>query len=224
MRDYFGALAARTLQPEQGVRPRHRVRWEEAPQPPVDGFAAISREAIAGAPRPSEPAEGERPPRSNRRSNAEADPSGNEPLTTRSGRDHTVRERTTDHDESKIAASAAMPHPAVRTAEPPVQVRSERVDRGSGHVPAIKRPGIEDGRVNAVAASRGTERALHVPTRLSVRDRERAASEPAIRIHIGRVDVRAVTTAVPGPPASRESKRALMSLDEYVQKRDRGAS
>lgn len=222
MRDYFGALVARTLQPELGVRPRHRVRWEDVPEPPADAFAAISREAIARDARPNEQVEGERPPRSNRRSHAETDSAGNEPRT-RSERDHSVRKRTTDHDEMKIAASAAMPHPAVPT-EPAVQIRSARAASGSGHVPTIKRPGIADGRPPAAAALRGTERALQVPTRLSARDRERTASEPAIRIHIGRVDVRAVTAAVPAPPAPRESKRALMSLDEYVQKRDRGAS
>jgi len=38
--------------------------------------------------------------------------------------------------------------------------------------------------------------------------------------------VRALTAVVPGssPPTSGDSKRALMSLDEYVQKRDRGVS
>ena len=32
MSDYFAALAARTLQPELGVQPRQRVRWEDVPE------------------------------------------------------------------------------------------------------------------------------------------------------------------------------------------------
>jgi hypothetical protein len=61
------------------------------------------------------------------------------------------------------------------------------------------------------------------PPRIAVRDRPQTASDPVVRIHIGRVDVRAVMAAPPRP-APRDRRQRLTTLDEYVLKRERGSS
>ena len=117
----------------------------------------------------------------------------------------------------------ATPRPTVRALEPTIQVRFEPVAARPGDAPG-KSPVAGD-RARTTARASGIERERPLLTPPSARERESRA-EPAIRIHIGRVDVRAVTATVAAssPSASRDSKRALMSLDEYVQKRDRGVS
>ena len=222
MADYFAALAARTLRPEPSVQPRQRVPWEVVAEPVADAFPASEKRIVDGA-RPSVPDEGEPPRRSRRKSTAESSPPESEPVARRPGRGRGRRKRASDQADTH-AAAASTPHPTVRALEPAVQVRFERVAARPGDPPG-KRPGVATERTGAAARASGIERARPLPTRLSARERESTA-EPAIRIHITRVDVRAVTTAAPGssPPASRAGQRALMSLDEYVQKRDRGGS
>jgi hypothetical protein len=222
MADYFAALAARTLRPELSVQPRQRVRWEEAADPLADALSATVKK-IAHSTRPSVSDEGEPNRRSGRKSAAEDTPADSEQSLPQPRHERRKRKGAGDHEDTN-AATASTPHPTVRAVEPAVQVRLERVAARPGNAPG-KSPTVAGEHAGATARASGIEHTRLVPTRLSTRERESTA-EPAIRIHIGRVDVRAVTTAVPGssPPASRDSKRALMSLDEYVQKRDRGVS
>jgi hypothetical protein len=122
-----------------------------------------------------------------------------------------------------MVAMASTPHPTVRVLEPVADVRLERVADPPGDA-AGSNPAVRGGGRAAAPRSGGIERARPLPARRPGRERE-AAAEPAIRIHIGRVDVRAVMAAAPSaPPVPRDNQRALMSLDDYVQKRDRGAS
>jgi len=218
MADYFTALAARTLRPELSVQPRQRVRWEETAEPMVDAVPATERRIADGArPRVSEE---EVPRRSRRTLTAKRSAPESEPVEPRQERGK--RESAGDRDNMTVA-SASTPHPTVRAVEPAVQVRFERVAARS-EAPG-KSPAVAIDRAATTSRASGIEPVRPIPTRLSARERESTA-EPTIRIHIGRVDVRAVTAAVTGssPPASRDSKRALMSLDEYIQKRDRGTS
>ena len=221
MADYFAALAARMLRPELSVQPRQRVRWEEVAEPIAGAFRATERRTADGA-RPRVSDEGEAPRRS-RKSIAAPRELESEPFEERP-RQQRGRRKGAGDEERATGATASTPHPTVRAVEPAVQVRFERVAARPGNAPG-KSAAVVGERAGATARASGIEHTRLAPTRLSTRERESTA-EPAIRIHIGRVDVRAVTTAVPGqsPPASRDSKRALMSLDEYVQKRDRGVS
>jgi hypothetical protein len=222
MADYFAALAARTLRPELSVQPRQRVRWEETAEPMADALGAAERRSADRA-RPSASDEGEPPRRLRRPSIAETSQAESESLEARPGQQRSKRGAAGDHDDAN-AATASTPHPTVRTVEPTVQVRLERAAARPGEATS-KSPAIAGDRTAATTRASGIERARPLPARLSARERE-SRPEASIRIHIGRVDVRAVTTAPSGssPSASRDSKRALMSLDEYVQKRDRGPS
>lgn len=222
MADYFAALAARTLRPELSVQPRQRVRWEEAAEPIADAFR-VTEKRIADGERPGGSDEGEPPRRSHRKSTAEDTAPETDQALPRPRQQRGKRKGGGDQDDTN-AGTASTPHPTVRALEPTVQLRFERVAARPGDAPG-KSPVVASDRAGTTARASSRERARPVPTHDSARERASTA-EPAIRIHIGRVDVRAVTTAAPGssPSASRDSKRALMSLDEYVQKRDRGVS
>lgn len=224
MRDYFAALAARTVQPDMGLQPRRRVRWEAAPEPTLEAFGDVVPDASRDHSRQIDPVERDRPRRPTPRLHGDASLPESEAGTPGSRRRRSAPARAIN-DGARLAESAASPPPfaapAPRRAAPS---RSEPV--GAGTVPLRSNKGREktDGGGADAAAARTAERALHVPARISVRGREREASEPVVRIHIGRVDVRAVAAAAPAPSVPRAGKRALMSLDEYVQKRDRDAS
>ncbi len=221
MGDYFAALAERALRPEIGLQPRQRVRWEEVPEPMAERSPAAEEIYTDGA-RTSLSHGSEPPRRSRRKSAAEASPPESEPAAPRPRQEHGRRKGAGDRNDT-IAATSPPPHPTVRAVEPVVQVRFERVAAPPGDA-AGKGPAVAGGRRAAAARSIGIEPARPA-TRLPARERESAAPEPTIRIHIGRVDVRAVTTAASGsPPVPRDRRRALMSLEDYVQKRDRGVS
>lgn len=222
MADYFASLAARTLRPEPSVQPRQRVIWEDAVRPISDTFAATEETFVDGA-RPGASDETDPPRRSRRKLAAEPSPPESEPVERRPGKERSKRREAGDQDGTP-ASAASTPHPTVRALEPRVREHVERVAARPGDSSSQK-PVVAGERATAAVRAGGLERARPVAARLSARERESAA-EPAIRIHIGRVDVRAVTAAVPGPSprASQDSTRALMSLDEYVQKRDRGVS
>lgn len=221
MADYFASLAARTLRPEPSVQPRPHVLWEEAAKP-MAGVLPATEEQTADRARPTVSDEAEPPRRSRRKSTGELR-SENEPVAQQPRQQRSKRRGASDRDDSH-GATAPTPHPTVRALEPMVQIRFERVAARPGDAPGQK-PAVASERAATMARAGRIEPAHPIPTRLSARERASTA-EPAVRIHIGRVDVRAVTTAVPGssPPATRDSTRGLMSLDEYVQKRDRGVS
>jgi hypothetical protein len=221
MTDYFAALAARTLRPELSVQPPHRVLWEAAAEPTAEVFRAAEKRIADDGARPTVSDEGEPARRSRRKSTAEPSRPESEAVARRRGQESGKRKGASDHEHP---ATAPPPHPTVRALEQTMQVRFERVaarpDDARG-----KRPPPASERAEVTTRASGIERARPLPARVSTRERE-STTEPDIRIHIGRVDVRAVTTPVPGssPPASRNRERALMSLDEYVHKRDRGVS
>jgi len=48
------------------------------------------------------------------------------------------------------------------------------------------------------------------------------AREPTIRISIGRVDVRAIVPAQPESRPARSERKAFVTLDEYLKRRDGG--
>jgi hypothetical protein len=48
------------------------------------------------------------------------------------------------------------------------------------------------------------------------------AREPAIRISIGRVDVRAIVPAQPESRPARSERKGFVTLDEYLKRRDGG--
>ena len=121
-------------------------------------------------------------------------------------------------------ATASTPHPTVRA-------WSRR--RRCGSSASAARPGDARGQEPAsraiaqAAAARasGIERARPLPTRRSARERESACRTGHSHSHRSSRRACGDGGGYPAqPPASRDSKRALMSLDEYVQKRDRGAS
>jgi hypothetical protein len=218
MADYFAALAARTLRPELSVQPRQRVRWEEASEPEAAVFPSPQRQAAAERPIVLDA----EPPRRVRGNAYElAGTTANERAVLPTARRRGKRTAGAEHEEM-TAATVSGPHPTVRAIEPPMQVRFERVVTRSHGAPGTSSASARERVATATRAS-NIDRAGPLSTRRVAPERP---AEPAIRIHIGRVDVRAVTSVVPGssPSASRDSKRALMSLDEYVQKRDRGAS
>jgi len=222
MADYFAALAARTLRPELSVQPRQRVRWEEVVDPLPDALSATEKKIAYGA-GPGVSDGGEPSYRSRHTSIAEDTPAESKQALPRPRQERGKRTGAGDQEDAK-AKTVSTPHPTVRALQPTVQVRFEPVAARSGDAPG-KSPAVAGEPARTNPRGSGIERAHPLTTRVSTRERESTA-EPAIRIHIGRVDVRAVTAAVPGssPAAPRDSKRGLMSLDEYVQKRDRGVS
>lgn len=220
MSDYFAALAARTLQPELGVQPRRRVRWEEA-SPALDLAEELPRRAIAAQAGP--PASPEADDRRRSMRALDAEPVVVDDETTPRARRPRPLTRIEDHDDAGVLTFVTLPPAAVKGRGPAQPVQPLVVQPPLGPPSVATRSGV-DGRPRADSQPRAGEQVHGGPARISVRQRARAASEPAIRIHIGRVDVRAVTGPPPGPPSPRESTRPLMSLDEYVQKRDRGVS
>jgi hypothetical protein len=68
---------------------------------------------------------------------------------------------------------------------------------------------------------RGSD-ASRLPARSTRVERLAERASPSIRIHIGRVDVRAVTPPAEAPPARRERAERLMTLDEYRKQRGGG--
>jgi hypothetical protein len=79
-----------------------------------------------------------------------------------------------------------------------------------------------------IAGARRTEmrteqRARPVEPRPVAKDEEPSDDEPVIRIHIGRIDVRAIQEGPPAPaaaPARPQPKR--LTLEEYARERGRG--
>jgi hypothetical protein len=223
MSDYFAALALRTLRPELGVQPRRRSPFEDAVPLGSDEAFAANDEAIAYAAQQSRVNErNERPPRATRRITAAADSSVDEPLVQAPVTFRKTRSRAVDLGDEVIALSAA--HSAVRVAEPMTIVRTERIERDPH--PLIRRAeGSDDRRAPEPLIPRASERSAETSQASAARVKEAQPSEAIVRIHIGRVDVRAVTSGAPSQPPRREGKATgLMTLDDYVKQRDGGRS
>lgn len=223
MSDYFGALALRTLRPELGVQPRRRSPFEGAVPRASDEAFAANDEAIAYAARRSDIDEtNERAPRSKRRITAAVDSSVDEPVVQPTVTFRKTRSRAVDLGNDVIAVPAA--HSAVRLAEPMTIVKTERIERESH--PSIRRAEArsDDRHAPEPLIPRANERSADTSQESAPRIKEQP-SEPIVRIHIGRVDVRAITSRAPSQPPRREGKATgLMTLDEYVKQRDGGGS
>lgn len=99
----------------------------------------------------------------------------------------------TDPPEPRVAASSAMPSGEI----------SAHLDDAAG-LSQVKQGADDD------------------PHRRDAHDRDPAGSEPAIVVHIGRVEVRAVQAPRPPAPAPRPHPPAQPSLADYLRARDRG--
>lgn len=219
MADYFAALAARTLRPELGVQPRQRVRWEDD----VKAMALFRPAMSKPIPDGREPGATDSHDTSRRvRRVRAAEQTQPEHEQVEAPRKRTAPARhAAGVLDAPTAAMPPAPHPTVRAVEPTVQVPPPRMATSTGHAPGGSAADAGD-HGETPARNHRTQRVHPLSTRLAAPER---ASEPAIRIHIGRVDVRAVMPgAQPASPAAARDKRALMSIDEYVQKRDRGTS
>ena len=200
MTDYLGRLAERTIAPRSVVRPRIASAFETA---------ALEQESFVVAPRPAQviPSafEGSRVP-----GGATSTPS----RSTDGARDDTGREpiespapdvvETIRHEEVERVVERAV-------ASPPEVI--ERVERRSLEPAEVRTDVVHERRVPRVV------------DRLRVR-RERiagASESPApapIEITIGRIDVRAVVDAT--PQKAQPKRPLIMSIEEYVAKRDGG--
>lgn len=242
MSDYFTALAARAVEAPGAVVPRPRSRYEPisigsagAPNngavdhgAETDGAVASTTGAvrprdgasqIAGAERSADAIEagldaapatgrGRRVPRTKGNGQADGGRRG-EDIGGRPEPHPTVRVATSERRGSSVSEVTIAPS---RLGSPdhhaaPSSSRLPRDEHGS----QSRSTGSTDGRLPQ------TPRRVATP----VAD---ATSEPTIRIHIGRVDVRAIVPASPvaSPPKPADLGRsALMTLDEYVQQRRR---
>jgi hypothetical protein len=224
MRDYFAALALRTLRPEIGVQPRRRSPFEDAAPRGSDEAFAARDEAIAYAARPNDVDErNERASRSRRPITAGMDSSVDEPLVQRPVTFRKTPSRAVDRGDQAIAVPAAQS--AVHVTEPMSVVKTEQIERDPH--PLIRRAETrsDDRRAPESLIPRANERSVETSQESATRVKETQPSEPIVRIHIGRVDVRAVTSAALSQPPRREGKATgLMTLDEYVKRRDGGRS
>ena len=224
MRDYFAALALRTLRPEIGVQPRRRSPFEDAVPRGSDEAFAASDEAVAYAARPNDVDErNERASRSRRRITAGMDSSVDEPFVQPPVTFRKTRSRAVDRGDEVIAVPAAQP--AVRAAEPMSIVRTEHIERDSHPLTGRAEIRSDDRRARESLIPRANERSAETSRESATRVKEAQPPEPIVRIHIGRVDVRAVTSGALSQPRRREGKATgLMTLDEYVKQRDGGRS
>ena len=219
MSDYFAALALRTLRPELGVQPRRRSPFEDAAPRASDEAFAANDEAIAHAARPSDVNErNERVPRSKRRLTAAVDSSVDEPLVQPPVTLRKARSRAVDLGDEVIAVPAT--HPTVRVAEPMTIVRTKRVERDSHPLVRRAETRSDDHRGPEPLLPRANERSAETSQKSAARVKEAQRSEPTVRIHIGRVDVRAVTSGAPSQPPRRSKATGLMTLDDYIKQRD----
>lgn len=105
--------------------------------------------------------------------------------------------------EASLPARRAAPAPLVNRAAPPAAA--------SAAAPATLAELAQASGRNPDAGGR--------PQAATRRDRAAASEAPTIRVSIGRVEVRAVMSAGPQPPATRAARQSgLMSLDDYLKR------
>ena len=208
----------RTLEPERGVQPRRRAPFEAIGPTTADASQLPSRSAETRGTKASQSARDSadvsKPP-ARRRLN-ERVPADDSPVT------HPPRDtRATSPAPARVddpAGISDVPHPTVREASPVKPQRQQPVEmRPISSQPREKR----DATAVPVVVSRRVEgpgRDAQAPPS------NESANEPVIRIHIGRVDVRAVMQPAPAPTTPRGPRRDLVTLDGYVQQRSGGQS
>lgn len=215
--DYFALLAARAVHPERGIQPRRTTIFDPpaaAPpagrlrQPAADGWTAGGESALDDSVRPT--------PGSLSLGRA----MGSEPTASidDDGADGT-RADAPGGEQSDEASGEASPRGRLSSAAGVVAAppREPLTGRVSTSTRTPDRSGTRGRHVVDVVAS------VRRATAANVADAAGAAHggdrEAVIRVHIGRVDVRAVVQAPAAPAAPRGSKPDLMSLDEYVLQR-----
>ncbi|MEQ1907476.1 MAG: hypothetical protein ABMA15_01550 [Vicinamibacterales bacterium] len=219
MTDYFGALAMRTLEPERGVQPRRRAPFEPIDQTTADApeltlHPAETRSSRAHQSTRASEDVSKAPARHRVSERVPADDSPATPPPTRGAR-AALQEQAHADD---AAAISDVPHPSVRESVAVKPLGQQRVEaRPVSSQPLEKR----DAAVVPVVVSRRAEGPGRDTQAPHTND---SANEPVIRIHIGRVDVRAVMQPAPAPTAPRGPRRDLVTLDGYVQQRSGGQS
>jgi hypothetical protein len=234
MSDYFAALAARTLQPDLSVQPRRRALFEhatelpgaeresdDATEPPVAKLASEADVRVSS----------HRPPRPV----ASTESTDGEPPRLSSGLDGEVEDarrddtRATSVPEQAPTALAVVEHAGLRIdPQPTVRATGPLPNDSPRGTAAEARPVVV--RVDTAPVGPSAQplsiapRPNGRPADTAARGVDRAAAGTTISIHIGRVDVRAVTQAPAAQAPPRDPKRGLMSLDEYMQQRSRGRS
>jgi hypothetical protein len=222
MSDYFAALAVRTLQPEQAVQPRPRTPYEDSPGAfdssdevqPVEG-AVVMRPLEAET-------QGRRrtTPKDDTRTTAVT--SGDRGATSRRVHNGDPQQRQAGGQNPTTVVVAYRTVRAPEESRPPV---ARRMETNPGPlVQPVAASAIGDRRASTPIGRRGDDRTTSSRTPAVIRAERTAAPEPIVRIHIGRVDVRAVTNVAASRPATRDRKTGLMTLDEYVKRRDGSTS
>lgn len=239
MSDYFAALATRALQAD-ALRPRPRTRFEPAPvgTSAGPGADATDRGVETGAVNERRAAASLDEGTTSSIARLEHSARALEAAATRTRAAGRARRRTPAVDSPNIVSGdpvgrdphrLAEAHPTIRIGIESEHAQGERADVASVAEPTrllrTDTPGSD--RMSPPAPP---PRAVRTQSRI-VRSRAHTeseskpsaldTSEPTIRIHIGRVDVRAIVS--PSAEASRRPAEprpaALMTLDEYVQQR-----
>jgi hypothetical protein len=219
MSDYFAALAVRTLQPELAVQPRRRTPYEDSPggfdssdelhpveravaMPPLEAGTQVRRRTT---------------PKDDTRTAAVT--SGDRRAVSRRVHNDGPQQRHAGGGQNRTRVVAA--HPTARIPEEARLPAARRMEANPGppvHPVAVSAVG--DRRASTPLGRGGDDRPASSRTPAVARAERTAAREPIVRIHIGRVDVRAVTNATPSQRAPRDRKTGLMTLDEYMRRRD----
>lgn len=195
MSDYLGRLAARTIAPQSvAARPRIASAYEMVSAPVVTTERIVALESPAGH-RPAAPA-----PR---------------PVTTQEPPITIIKQETADLKPIATGVRTSRPHSANGNVRNPQSPPIERVE------PIETRETLETTREHEHTIIERRQRV----ERLNVR-RERviervveAQAQPApIEITINRIDVRAAVAAPAEAP--RPKRPAVMTLEEYVARRD----
>jgi translation initiation factor IF-2 len=241
MPDYLARLAERALGVPSGAKPAIAPAFGPGPALPADPLAGSAggdledRAMVPARGAPVHPAPGRpagppaRPPLARPGGPAAQPPPRPSTLAGPAG-DRTVPGRWADARPAAAdptpGPAAAGPRPApAREARPapPPRPREQPPDRPAP--PAVGRPPAA-GRPPAPAAVRprvAPARPAARPARSGVPagGRPRAAAGPTIRVHIGRVEVRAVVPAAPAPPPRpARPPGPRLSLEDYLRSRD----
>lgn len=220
MSDYLANLAARTLAAPP-LRPRVRMRFEPEPAEKAVAAPMIERPSERQA-RAIEPA-AERPPRVVERERV---------------REVAPRQRPVPREERR-AVREEKPVVIERVEQRVDTVETTRVVTGPPSVEPAPRPHRYDEEPPHVKVEESDEREREIVlpepitrerVRERVRDRERMAqrrvpprdeqpepAEPTVQVSIGRIEVRA---AAPPPAPRRGRPRGVLTIDDYVAKRD----
>jgi hypothetical protein len=216
--DYFGSLVSRVLQPELGVQPRRRVPFEAAVPARLDSPNREAEPVSSPGERRAAPADADRAVASQDRRRGRPERSGELAIdaSPAGGRAPRARRPIDEPGVGDTAGVTVGPHPAIRDVGS-APFAAKRDPRTSQSTPDRPQPARI---ANAAAPAPIVPARVHSVRGAATAHRDTPDSDSVIRIHIGRVDVRAVTSAPAAhQPKPRDGNRGLMTLEEYVQKR-----